>query len=433
MRKWLRFILILFIVFPLASSFLVSSQTTLAYPTGLAYFPLTSIIYTNFVEGKIYVSNMTIGNSFLPNGQLISRHNASLQLNAMIDGRFWAQNVALMHQISRDEFEITMVVNFWNLTGPFTSIVKNTTTYQGLGVYCYQGPTFTLKTPFTLFIFMNASNGLSFGFTTNGVKRVYLELPHFGNFQIGGLSLAGIPNDLEFVLGGPGGGSEVHMSLNGSENLYYWNNGLKIVPQAFSVGLDTAESAYGISVTGNFTNILKPSAKLVPGTNSPAIVWPIPPTITINNTHEGEIVKAFINGQPLQGQEIELLSISDNPTSSPPFTKVIAINFTNLQGATFFNVSSGTYIAYFPGNFSLSSSYAITSPVLSTIVSSITHGYNSLVKFITTYNFKKSLSSSFNNVKYKSSGVSINYLILEYIGAFAIGIVISAVLIKYKL
>ncbi|WP_246252966.1 thermopsin family protease [Acidianus brierleyi] len=422
--------LILIILLPLVYTPFFHSQSTLAYPTGMTFFPFTSSILTNFVEGVINVYNLSIGSSYLPNGAYLTSGNASLQLNSILNGKFWAQNVALFHEINSKEFLVTMVVNFWNLSGPFENY-PNTTTYEGLGVYCYQGPSFILKTPFSLILYMNSSNGLEFGYIVNNTLHTYLKLPFPGEFTLGGFT-AGLPNDLELVWGGPGGGSTVYINEVASEELFYESsNKLSIVPSAISVGLDTAESAYGISVTSNLDNIFHPFATISKGYNTPSILWPIPPSITVTQVNKTVNVKVSINGKPLVNQEVEVLY--------PTLTgfKVGYENITNSSGlVTFPNASTALYIIYYPGNFSLATAYSLSSssaPILQSIASKFISTFQSLTNFLKTYNFKKALSSDFNHIKYKGySTYNINLVLIEYISAFAIGVLISAILIKYK-
>ncbi|MDT7901794.1 MAG: thermopsin family protease [Acidianus sp.] len=436
MNSLLALSLILLLLLPLSSISLIHSSAVEdpAYPSGMSFFPLTNVIYTTYVIGTVNITSLNIGNSYLSSGMFFTKGNASLQLNAMIDGKYWAQDVALFHEINNKEFEITMIINLWNLSGPFKILKNNVTTYQGLGVYLYQGPTFNVTLPLNFSLFMNAANNLEFGYCINGKKYVYQVLPYFGNFQIGGLSILGLPNDLEFVWGGPGCGSEVCMSGEMSEEIYYLQQGKLVIPSsAFSVGLDTAESAYGIKVFANFENISSPFACITNGVNSPSVLWPVPPSIIVQSNGSIKHVKLCINGFPLSNQEVEVLVPSANLSSPIPFTTVKELGYTNSNGEITFNISSQIlYIIYYPGNYTLSSAYDISSPLLSHLVSSIKSAYDSLLNFLKSYNFKHALSSSFSRIKYKSQSVNIDYLLLEYIGAFAVGILVSAILAKYK-
>jgi hypothetical protein len=396
----------------------------------MTFFPLTYKVTSSLVEGVAYVRNLTIGPSYLPNGQFFASGNASLQLNAMLNGSFWAQDVALIHQVNSTYFLVTMVVNFWNLTGPFVG-VRNTTTFQGLGVICYQGPTFPVKTPFNLTLFMTLNRSLDFGYSVNGKEKIYLSLPYSGYFVMGGLSKIGLPNDLELVWGGPGGGSVVQISGEITENLYYKSSsGLQVVPDALSVGLDTAESAYGLAVSGNLDNIFHPFAVLSPGYNSPSVLWPIPPSISVTQLNKTLIVKLSINDMPLPGQVVEVLY--------PTITgfKVGFENVTNGTGSVVFpNASADVYSVYYPGNFSLAPNYYVSSsisPALNQAVSKLVSGFENLLNFLRNYNFKKALSSDFTRVEYKAPQSEVNLTLIEYISAFLAGVLISAILVKYK-
>ncbi|MBW9140829.1 MAG: thermopsin [Candidatus Aramenus sp.] len=423
-------LLIILLILPVVALPTFHSQASASYPTGMTFFPLTYKVISSLVEGVAYVRNLTIGPSYLPNGAFFVSGNASLQLNAMLNGSFWAQDVALIHQVNSTYFLVTMVVNFWNLTGPFVG-VKNATTFQGLGVICYQGPTFPVKTPFNLTLFMTSNGSLDFGYSVNGKEKIYLSLPYPGYFVMGGLSKIGLPNDLELVWGGPGGGSVVQITGDITEDLYYKSSsGLQVVPEALSVGLDTAESAYGLAVSGNLDAIFHPFAVLSPGYNSPSVLWPIPPSISVTQLNKTLIVKLSINGRPLPGQVVEV----QYPTIAG--FKVGFENVTNATGFVVFpNASADVYLVYYPGNFSLAPNYYISSsisPVLNQAVSKLVSGFENLLNFLRNYNFKKALSSDFTHVEYKAPPSEVNLTLIEYISAFLAGVLISAILAKYK-
>jgi hypothetical protein len=418
---------LLLIVLPLTSTAqtLPLSQPALSFPTGVTFFPLTGTISTTFVEGQTNLTYLHIGESYI-SGQPFTYGNASLQLNAMLNGSFWAQDVMLFHQTSNDTFTVTLVINFWNLTGPFTALHSNTTTFRNLGVYCYQGPTFNVTLPVSLALFMNSSGGLSFGYSLNGDRKVFLTLPFSGQFRLGGLSIAGLPNDLELVWGGPGGGSVVDMSAVGFAELYFLNaTKLNIVPSALSVGLDTAESAYGVVVTPDLQDIKLPFALINRGVNSPSVLWPVPPTISTVQRNTTVKVTLQYGNYTFSNQEVEIL------VPHGLGLKEEYVGLTNSSGeVTFFNVTQPLYVVYFPGNYSLSESYAVSSPQLNKLISSVSSEFRSLVDFLKSYNFSKALSSDFQHVKYKQPKTETNYLLLEVIAGFSIGLIASAVFIR---
>lgn len=426
-------LLIFLMAEPLITLSLSSSAFTVSYPMGISFYSLFSIYYTNEVMGIINISYMDIGSSYLPNGQYLTTGNASLQLNAMINGLYWAQDVVLLHQISNNSFRVTLVLNLWNLTGPFTIPLNGSlTTYQGLGVLCYMGPSFNLSLPFSIALYMLINSSyLYFGYHIGNYSGSFYKAPINGEFQIGGLSLAGIPNDVEFVFGGPGGGSVVDMQVEGSMNIYYMQNGkLSLVPYAYSIGFDTAESVVGVQSTANFTNLWKPNVIISFGSDDAKVLWPIKPNITTYEKDNSTFVNLSFQGRPLVNQPVFLDEVSLTGL------KVVAENYSSQDGCVrFYNITPSFYVVYYPGNFTLSSDYVISSPSLNLIISHLESVYDKMVNFIKNYNFKKSLSSFFNgihNVTYKNTS-SVNYLILIYILGFVAGMVISALLIRFKL
>ncbi|BFH72604.1 thermopsin family protease [Sulfurisphaera javensis] len=432
--KILALILILFLlVEPLVSFSLSSSAFTISYPMGMSFYSLFSTYFTNEVMGVINITFMSIGSSYLPNGQYLTTGNASLQLNAMINGLYWAQDVILFHQISKNEFEASLVLNLWNLTGPFTIPLNGSaTTYQGLGVICYKGPTFNVTLPISISLFMIDNSSLYFGYIIHNKSGIFYKAPISGEFQIGGLSIAGIPNDLEFVFGGPGGGSVVDMQVEGSMNLYFMQNGkLSLVPYAYSIGFDTAESAVGVQSTANLTNLWKPDTILSSGPDDAIVLWPIKPNISTYEKNNSIYVNITFEGKPLANQPIYIEDVGLTGLN------IIAENYTNQSGyVKFENVSPSLYVVYYPGNFTLSSDYIVSSPIINSIIIHLQTIYDKMVNFLKSYNFKKSLSSFFNNiheVTYNQSAGSINYVILIYILGFSAGLVISALLIRFKL
>ncbi len=431
-RKFMGLFIISLILAPLSSVTMVSSQVGVSFPMGVSTFPLTGVIYTKEVEGTVNVSSLSIGESFFSNGQPFQSGNASLQLNSMVDGLFWAQDVALVCQESPNTFGIRMVVNFWNLTGPFSIKVTNgtVTSYQGLGVICYLGPNVTVTTPFQLSLFMTENrSGISFGFSYNGHNRTYYFVPVSGTFQIGGYSKLNLPNDLEFVWGGPGGGSIVPISVNARSELLYESGGRMVIPtETFSIGFDTGESAEGINVNADISNVFSPKVQETVGSDDPKVLWPIPPTLTVSQDNGNVNVTVSVNGKPIPDQQVE---IETGLPLSP-----IATSLTTSNGvATFHNINSSIFVVYYPGNFTLSYSYALSSPVLNSIYSSLTSYYHKLLSFLQSeeYSFKRGLTSFFNNGRYTSPPTtSVNYLLLEYIVAISLGVIISAILVKLK-
>lgn len=430
----LLLILILFSLPTLAFS-LSSPSFGISYPIGISFYSLFSTYFTDMVMGVANITSMSIGPSYLPNGQYLTTGNASLQLNAVINGNFWAQDVVLFHQIAKNRFEATLVLNLWNFSGPFTSNFNGSSfVYEGFGVIYYKGPTYIITLPSSISLYMYIMNTtLYFAYKINNISGVFYKFPINGEFLIGGFSLAGVPNDLEFVFGGPGGGSFVNISVKGTMNLYFMQNGkLSLVPYAYSVGFDTAESVVGIQSIANLTNLWKPNVIISPGPDDAIVLWPVKPNITTYEKNGTIYVNMSIFGRPLPNEPIiiEELSVTG--------LKPIARNYTNQMGlAVFPNISSSFYIIYYPGNFTLSSTYVLSSPTLSYIIQNLKSAYDNMISFLKSYNFKKALSSFFtgvrNEITYSQPKESANYIILIYVLGFSIGLVISAVLIRFKL
>jgi len=419
--RYIAIVILVILFLPMAGISSVS-QVGRAFPMGISTFSLASATDTPFVEGVINVSYLSLGDDLLSGGTYLGSGNASLQLNAIIDGKFWAQDVALFHQLSANTFQVTMVINFWNFSGPVT-FKGNTSTYQGLGVLCYVGPTFTLQTPFSLALYMNSTGRLSFGYELHGVKTVFYSLPSVGQFLIGGISLVGVPNDLEFVWGGPGGGSIVQMSVTAQSNLYYLNGGQMVKPPiAFSTGFDTAEAAEGVYVSANLSQPFNPVTLQSPGPDDQAILWPVPPTMNLNYSSHSAIVSLSLNGRPLPYQEVELETI----TITGP--KVVSTAYTSNQGVVLFNgVNNSLFVTVFPGNFTLAPTFAVSSPGLSSFFQSLTNAYHDLSSFLSSYNYKHALSSFFKGARYRQPSYSPLELITLYVGALAVGVVLAVV------
>jgi hypothetical protein len=425
----LYYVFLLLLISSLLSPAFISAaeQPLVTAPTfamGLASFTLFSQVVTNYVEGQIQIRDMSIGDDYFPNGTLFGRGNASLQLNAMIGGKYWAQDVALFDQINSSYFEVTLIVNFWNLTGPVT-LVGNTTTYEGLGVLYYVGPTLLVKLPLTLSLFMNSSGRLQFGYSIGDNSKVYYSMKSPGDFLIGGVSSLGLPNDLEFVWGGPGGGSVAQLSINSTAYLYYEQMGEEIIPQSvISVGLDTGESVSGVNVIANLSNLIAPSVEEFPGTGGPKVLWPVPPDFTLTMRNNTAVVNISFEGKPLSWQYVQLYELT--VTGLKPLAAAYTIN-----GTAVFNVSSsGIFVAYYPGNFTLSSTYRVSSPIINSFVTSLHNTYADLQNFLSSYQFKNGIKSVLH-LKYHPSQGSSNYWIL-YVLALSAGILAAALADRVK-
>jgi thermopsin len=392
------------------------------------------MIHTNFVIGILNISYLDIEYSYIDGLGKFQYGNASLQLNAVLNGEYWVQNVALFQKIGNNKYYVTMIVNFWNLTGKFQNLKLNDTiiTYNGLGVIIHEGPTMKVEVPFSLSLYLLSNDTHTiFGYILNGHNKEYYSIPVGGKFIIGGFSKGiGIPNSLEFVWGGPGGGSSVNMTANGTMELYYLTgNTLRIPSVAYNIGFDTAEGAVNIMTIRGIKDIFKPYAVLIKGVTNPNLLWPSNPTLFIYRNGSVIYVKLTLNSTPIPNQLIIIKNI---------LFQNVTQEYTNSYGiAKFENIDLNSFIVYYPGNFTLSDTYAFSSKALEAIVKGLNTLYDKLLNFIKNFNYTKKIISIFNkNFNYttitstiagSSQTNSLLTVLIISVGAFMIGVIISVI------
>jgi hypothetical protein len=355
-------------------------------PVGLtSYGSNGSVVRTSGVRGITTVNGMGIGyfSAIIPgNGSTYQLYNgygnASVQENAVLWlggglGTYWTQNVVLITENSASSYTLQLVNNIWN----FTSISSNMNAggISGKGsvqcvtvngavscAYIWADPVLlTVKPPFTMNLTMSLltsggggaanvaflyqiqdSTGANFQGQYDSVKLIPSSPTQSSYFQIGGESpvsetLGGsttltLPSDLELVFGGPGGGSSVFVnSISGAQKLFYLNAGgnYSPVPDAFSIGSDTAEQASGIQVNPDFTNTQEPAATLDSGAVSARKIWPLPFSLILSGSNQFQN-----NSLSLQG--VALYS----PNSSSPATGIAGLALYSSSGEPAFQTSS---------------------------------------------------------------------------------------------
>ena len=267
--------------------------TSAPAPMGLASYGLknesgTIVPYTyttDSFEGQININDVS---EFYPGTS--SPFSFSIQFNSVLTGvtiagisgyEYWIQNVAFY---SSRTHELTFVDNIWNFSSP-NAVINNGTfhSYTGNvvpGVYYYKiGPTYTVKAPFSLTLYLNATNiaqqnSVFFNYTltnaslngktgtfTSSYDKVQFNSHPSGSststpdayFKVSGNTLSGtdaIPLDAELDLGGPGGGSTADFNqINATLNMYYLDSSSKMVPvgSAYDSGSATGETSSGVS------------------------------------------------------------------------------------------------------------------------------------------------------------------------------------------
>lgn len=218
-------------------------------------------------------------------------HSFSIQLNSILTGvtvfgnssnDYWTQNVAFY---STRTHLLSFVSNIWNFTSAnatmhnSTIAFSNGTQYYYPGVYIAIGPELNVTGPFTLDLYLNSTvigsnDAVYFNYSitySNGTKRSgqydmvefdsgysysnnYKAMPAMYSVNGNRTAPNGLLLDSEFVLGGPGGGSNSEFyGMNATMNLYYLNSKSEYtsVPAAYNFGADTGETASGISETYN--------------------------------------------------------------------------------------------------------------------------------------------------------------------------------------
>jgi len=400
-------------------------------PIGISTFLLNQRITTTLVMGIANITSLQIGKSYI--GFLeYEEGKASLQLNAVLNDEFWIQNVALFQQDSKS-LKITFVINIWNLSGKFYIKNENITSYRGLGVLIYVGPTINISLPISLILFIKTNSTVTeFGYKINNEEeKVYYSFPIGGAIVIGGFSKGvRIPNSLEFVWGGPGDGSSVYINVNSTMLIYYLDNKtLRIPPIAYNFGFDTGEGVYNLN-TVRAGEVFSPYAQTINSPPKSSLLWPSKPQIIMKKINGTLYVTLLLNNKPIPNQMIIVKNI---------FFQDIAFGITNQSGvAKFDNISSTTYIIYYPGNFTLSDAYAFNSEIFEQIYNYLKTEYDNLINFITNLNLIKHINSIFsressaaqNNYTQVASlgGEDINLTIISIIVSFLIGLVVAIIL-----
>ena len=251
---------------------------------------------TTSLDGTVTINNLAL---------LPIENNASssitLQLNAILNNvtifgqsiyQIWAQNV-IFYSVEGDQMQLA--TDAWNFTGAPFNLFPNDIYQNSPGGFIFTGtyvhavpsspPAFTLRPPFTISFYLNATNiagrnALFFNYSLISAHDIWLGPTDLGrsiqdgsfdwmifnstagqpagytappaSFLVSGnqSSNLGLPNDAEIAIcGGSDGFSAITRTLDASARLQYLNattGGYSAVPAAFTTTEDTGESMEGV-------------------------------------------------------------------------------------------------------------------------------------------------------------------------------------------
>ncbi|MCI4365241.1 MAG: thermopsin family protease [Thermoplasmata archaeon] len=210
----------------------------------------------------------------------------SVQLNAVLTNvtlfgnasyHFWTQNVVIYYAQSH---VLYLVSNVWNFSGPLFSANALSShgpngTLIGTSLYASETKLTGITYPFDMALFLNSTvvtgrDAINFTVDLNagaGPTRYTYDYVVFNSTVLGGPSVTGpagysangfrynplgLTDDFEFILGGPGGGSQVNLfAAQATMALRFWNGsvaGYQSVPSALSYGGDSGETSSGANV-----------------------------------------------------------------------------------------------------------------------------------------------------------------------------------------
>lgn len=288
----------------------------LSAPTGLASYGTGGNLSTDAVKGSITFNSLNFGVDYIPppyasTYTYIGTGYGSLQENAVLwipgHGVYWTQNVLFIASNTTMKPQVELINNIWNFTSAtgvmHAGYAKGNGTVASPGFYYYLDPVvYNLTFPFTINLSMelvSTSAGaarVAFLYSiSSGTGQIYSgvydsvvlfpgQASTGAHYQIGSYAPIGLPSDLEYVLGGPGGGSfAVVRGISGSVSLYYARGGVfRPVPDAYSYGSDTAETVYFVTVERDFSTPSEPEGTLSYGNINTYQLWPVTPLLEVS-------------------------------------------------------------------------------------------------------------------------------------------------------
>jgi thermopsin len=362
-----------------------------AAPMGIADYGITeqqsdhanvaSVTYTPTVAGVLHLNSMNI---LYPDSEGPDEFTGQLNavaVNVPVQNatglQFWMQNVIYYYGSDHMMDLASAIVNFTGTSfnfPPGTILTGNGFLDPGFGYFNPYGPEIYAPEPFTLALYMNLSlidhhPTVFFNYSVTspaGTTGGSYDMVEFNStitpaqmpaYQINGKALGAtgyIPNDVELILGGDGGGSDTNAyGIDGTMNLYIQPNGTSApeeVPAAFDVGGETGETIQGVAEWAS--GGANPTVHFGPGPSVQQWLWgttTAPPfggrTITLNVTPANAFVFASI-GSPFDPNVAEWGAVPTNGIARytlPMGLYSFEILLSDYKPVTLTGVSSGTF------------------------------------------------------------------------------------------
>jgi thermopsin len=255
-------------------------------PMGIGYYGITdqhgvnvaSISYIHGLEGVLTLNKLNLQylDSYGPDEFTAQQNSVAVDVTLQQNSsyQFWTQNVFYYYQSDSMLHLADAIVNFSSpaLNVPYGALLTgNGFLDPGFGYFYPYGPSIYAPMPFTIAFFTNlsivnnhptvffnysvTSSGGTFAGSYDMVEfNSTTASPPAPAFQINGEALGDtgyIPNDVELILGGDGGGSTTSaLGIQGTMNLYIENNGTTKfvpVPSAWDFGSETGETIEGVA------------------------------------------------------------------------------------------------------------------------------------------------------------------------------------------
>ena len=241
---------------------------------------VASISYTPSVEGVLTLNKMDLQymDSLGPDEFTAQLNSVAVGVTVRQDSnyQFWTQNVIYYYQSDHTFHLASAVVNFTSSAfnfpvGTIVPGIGHGYIAPGFGYFDPYGPAIYAPEPFTLAlyssvaivndhpaVFFNYSVTSSAGTSVGSYDMIEfnstIASPPTPGYQINGKAIGDtgyIPNDVELILGGDGGGSTTSaFDIAGTMNLYTEPNGTttyKPVPAAYDFGSETGETMEGVA------------------------------------------------------------------------------------------------------------------------------------------------------------------------------------------